>query len=255
MHGCSYTLGSFVKPRGSNAPPGYFLFSESDSLFLSASDPAMATNSCDMAYSLDAALSRSRLGLHFKNLEALTHHSDEGVDVKRQWNSQVGGLAPIDSLHESSVNFCLEVITFLICRLCLLSSMSYDPSFWAQAVPACSYASKSCMKVLLIIILQVCTARKPYWVQQAHPEWCIIPVALSCELNSNNSSSSCHCPSAMNELTFPESVKTAWCVSQTCKDQNDAFPCIPNRPLSGMPGDSRDSWLSEVKAEKSKLDL
>lgn len=43
----SLTFSFFVKPRGSNAPPGYFLFSESGSLFLRASEPAMATNSWD----------------------------------------------------------------------------------------------------------------------------------------------------------------------------------------------------------------
>lgn len=75
------TSGFLAKPRGSKAPPGYFRLSESDSPFLKASEPAMATNSCMPPYlrllpplkqaakAVEATAAHSRIGASFKCLQ------------------------------------------------------------------------------------------------------------------------------------------------------------------------------------------
>ena len=93
----SLTFESFVKPRGSNAPPGYFLFSGSDSPFRRASEPAMATNSCNAVPRYEPHMPHSKCQLQALSVD--THDSDQGVDVEWQGHPQVCRAAALDCLQ------------------------------------------------------------------------------------------------------------------------------------------------------------
>ena len=91
------TFESFVKPRGSNAPPGYFLFSGSDSPFRRASEPAMATNSCNAGPRYEPCMPHSKCRLQAIGMD--TYDSDQGVDVEWQGYPQICRAAALDCLQ------------------------------------------------------------------------------------------------------------------------------------------------------------